>query len=155
MTIRLSTFVRNEMLGTNGFSSIFENGVIEIRSGSQPSTADSAATGTLLGIVTVNGGVFTPDSPTNGLTFSTPSGGVINKAENENWQWTGLVRGIAGWFRLKGNAPDDGSADSEFEYARMDGSIGSSGADMLMANLTVEVGAPDAITQFRYTLPAS
>jgi len=52
MTIKLSTGLRHAMEGALGLAGAFRNGSIEIRTGSQPSTADSAVTGTLLGVVT-------------------------------------------------------------------------------------------------------
>ena len=60
MAIRLSTGLRNNLAGTTGFASTFANGVIEIRTGTQPASADNAASGTLLGIVTLASGAFTP-----------------------------------------------------------------------------------------------
>lgn len=58
--IRLSTGLRTNLAGTTGFASTFANGVIEIRTGTQPTSADSAASGTLLGLVTIASGPFTP-----------------------------------------------------------------------------------------------
>ena len=155
MTIRLSTFTRNGMLAGSGFKTLFAHGCIEIRSGPQPTDADSAATGTLLGLVTVGAGSFTPGTSTNGLTFDNPVAGTISKAAAENWQWVGIADGIAGWFRLRGNPADAGAADPSFTLARMDGSIANSGADLLMSNVQIATGAPDAITQFAWTLLAS
>lgn len=52
MTVRQSTGLRNALCGNDGFSKIFINGEIRIYSGTQPASADAAATGTLLGVVT-------------------------------------------------------------------------------------------------------
>lgn len=51
MTVRLSTGLRNMLCGRQGFSSIFTQGEIRIYSGTQPVSADAAATGALLGVV--------------------------------------------------------------------------------------------------------
>ncbi len=55
MAIRLSTGLVNKMLAEGSFKSIFANGVIDIYTGSQPASADTAATGTKLVQVTLAG----------------------------------------------------------------------------------------------------
>ena len=51
MTIRLSTGARNGLAQGMGFGGMFNRGVIQIWSGTQPASADAAATGTLLATV--------------------------------------------------------------------------------------------------------
>ena len=152
MTIRLSTGLRTSMMGTQGFSEIFANGVIEIRSGSQPTNADSAATGTLLGTVTIAHGAFTPGTATNGLTWATPASGAVSKS-TDLWQFVGLTTGNAGWFRLKGNALDTGALSTTLP--RLDGSIGSTGADMNLSTLAISDNAVTTIDSFTVTFPAA
>ena len=53
MTIRLSTGLRNAVTGTLGFAGALAKGTIEIYTGTQPTSADAAITGTLIGIVTL------------------------------------------------------------------------------------------------------
>ena len=151
MTIRLSTKLRDNLAGTTGFSATFANGVIEIYSGAQPATADSAVTGTLLGTVTLNSGAFTPGTATNGLTFAAASGGSVSKSGV--WSFNGVATGTAGWFRLKGNAVDAGGASTTLP--RLDGSIATSGGDMNISNLSIAVGAPNTVDTFTWTQPAS
>jgi len=150
MTVRLSTQLRNNLAGTTGFAATFENGVIEIYSGTQPATADSAVTGTLLGTVTLASGAFTPGSPTNGLTWGTATGGTV--AKSGTWSFNGVAAGTAGWFRLKGNAVDSGVLSTTLP--RLDGSIATSGADMNLSNLSIVIGAPSTIDSFSFTIPA-
>ena len=152
MTTRHSTGLRNLMLSTAGFTEIFANGIIEIYSGAQPASADNAATGTLLGTVTKAGGAFTPGTSTNGLTWGTPSAGVVSKS-TDLWQFTGVAAGTAGWFRLKGNALDDNLSSTTLP--RLDGSIASSGGDMRVATVSIVTGAPNAVHIFKLTLPAT
>lgn len=77
MTIRLSTGLRNNIVGPKGVGASFANGIIEIRTGSQPSTADSAATGTLLGTVTLNSGAYTAETRASAtITLSGSSGSI-------------------------------------------------------------------------------
>jgi hypothetical protein len=54
MTLRYSTYARNFMAGYGSFKDAFQNGRIEIYSGTQPTTADAAVTGTLLCTITDN-----------------------------------------------------------------------------------------------------
>ena len=150
MTVRLSTQLRTNLAGSTGFASTFANGVIEIYSGTQPATADSAVTGTLLGTVTLGSGAFTPGVATNGLTFNAAAGGAVSKSGV--WSFNGAAAGTAGWFRLKGNAADAGAVSTVLP--RMDGSIATSGGDLNMSNIAITVGAPNTIDTFTFTLPS-
>lgn len=149
MTVRLSTGLATLLCGTSGFAEVFEKGIIEIRTGAQPATADAAATGTLLGTVTLASGAFTPGEPTNGLTFAAPANGAVSKTGT--WSFNGVAIGTAGWFRLKGNAPDNDALSTTLP--RLDGSIAVSGADMNLSNISITVGAPTTIDSFTYTQP--
>ena len=130
---------------------ILQNGVIEIRSGSQPADADTAASGTLLGTMTVSSGAFSAGSETNGLEFGTATGGYIEKASSETWSMTAIASGTAGHFRFKGNATDAGGASTTLP--RIDGSIGTSGADLNMSSTSITSGSTYTIDSFKFTLP--
>lgn len=149
MTVKLSTGLRDKMLNGGaggGLKGSLAGGFINIYSGPQPLTADTAATGTLLGTVTESG-----DGAT-GLNFDTASGGVIAKAVLETWKFTGLAAGTAGWFRFY---PATGNpATTSTSEARIDGSIASSGADVNLNNVSIAVGSPNTIDLFAFTLPA-
>lgn len=153
MTMRLSTATQNGMLKDKGFKEQFSDGVIEFYSGPQPADADNAIQGTLLGYVTQDGGAFTPGSATNGLNFDDPANGIINKAAAEDWEFTGIAVGTIGWGRLKGNATDAGAGADTTHY-RVDFSVGISGADLNLANITVVVGTPITVNSFAVTLPS-
>lgn len=150
MTVRLSTGLRTLMAGTTGFGTAFANGVIEVRTGAQPSTADGAASGTLLGTITLNSGAFTPGSPTNGLTFNAAASGAVTKSGV--WSFVGVAEGVAGWFRLKANAVDGGGTSTS--AVRMDGSVASAGSDLNLSNITVAIGSPNTVDSFTFTIPA-
>lgn len=60
--MRYSTGFRNAIAAGYGWRDVLKNCVIKIYSGTQPTTADSAATGTLLGIYTPAGGAFTGET---------------------------------------------------------------------------------------------
>lgn len=150
MTIRFSTGLRNNLAGSTGFAGTFEKGVIEIYTGTQPTTADAAVVGTLLGTMTLASGAFTPGSPTNGLTFAAAADGAVSKTGV--WSFVGVAAGTAGWFRLKGNATDTGGVSTILP--RMDGSCATSGADLNISNIVIAVGAPNTCDTFVYTQPA-
>ena len=75
MTIRLATQTRNDL--ATEFKDAFDGGVIRIFTGPQPIGADSAETGTLLGIVTKASGAHTAEvSAVGSLTIAGTSGSV-------------------------------------------------------------------------------
>ena len=150
MTVRLSTALRTNLAGALGFAATFANGIIEVRSGSQPASADAAATGTLLGTVTLNSGAFTPGTATNGLTFAAAANGAVSKSGV--WSFNGVAAGTAGWFRLKANALDNDALSTTLP--RLDGSIATSGADMNLSNIAIAIAAPTTVDSFTWTQPA-
>ena len=150
MSVRLSTKLRTNLAGTTGFAATFANGIIEVRTGTQPATADSAATGTLLGTITLNSGAFVAGTATNGLTFAAAANGAVSKSGV--WSFNGLAAGTAGWFRLKGNALDNDALSTTLP--RLDGSIATSGADLNLSNIAISIGAPNTVDSFTFTFPA-
>lgn len=149
MSFRLSTGLRNKVLdgGTSGgFKGSLNLGKIAILTGTQPTSPDNPATGTLLGTVTVNGAG-------TGLTFDASSAGVLSKAAAEAWKFTGLADGTAGWFRFY--EAGDTITNSSSTAARLDGSIGTSGAELNLTNLSILTGQVNTIDTFTITQPAS
>lgn len=78
MTLRFSTALRNNLAGNKGFASTFAKGSINIYSGTQPSTADSAVTGTLLGTVTLSSGALTQETRASQTITVAGASGSIN-----------------------------------------------------------------------------
>lgn len=147
MTVRLSTGLRAAMLngGTEGgMKGALSGGTIRIYSGPQPISADAPATGTLLGIVTVDGAG-------GGLHFDTSTDGTLSKAAAEDWKFKGIAAGTAGWFRFTadGGFPDINSSVE----ARIDGTIATSGGDVSITNVAITVGSPNTVDVFTFTLP--
>ena len=91
MALRLSTGLRQALLGTADFRTEFTGCFINIYTGAQPASADDAATGTLLAKLYSN-------YPTNtlGLSFDAPVLGVISKAAAETWSNAAAASGTAG-----------------------------------------------------------
>lgn len=77
MTIRISTGARNATATTLGLLGAFNKGSIRIYSGTQPATADAAATGTLLGTVTLSSGALTQETQASQtITIAGSSGSI-------------------------------------------------------------------------------
>jgi hypothetical protein len=152
MTIRASTGIRDAMMGTVGHNGALANGVLDIYSGAQPASADAAITGTLLARITLDGGAFTPGSPTNGLNWDTPSNGSVSKPGADTWSGVGLAAGTAGWARFKGNAADnDGTSTT---LPRVDFSVGKTSGDIRIPNINIAIGDPVIVNDATMTLPA-
>jgi hypothetical protein len=119
-----STALKNLMLMT-GVGNVFDGGVLEIRSGTQPTNADTAPQGSLLSSIIL---------PTP--AFSAASAGQRVKAG----VWEDLsadATGTAAWFRLR-TSTDLGSTNTT--DVRLDGTIGvTAGLFDLVANTTAIV----------------
>lgn len=261
MTIRQSLGLRNHLQSSGSFRSAFNGGKLEVRSGSQPATADLAPTGTLLVTFTVSSGAHTAEvratgtatlagsagsitgmtvagrelmsgsvafdtsltvtaaavaaninrnskaghwkasssgavvtitapvgdgaawnsigtlittgtggltstdvnvgtavagvDSVNGLKFEPASAGSLVKLASQTW--TGVVAnsGTAGWFRLKGPVADNDSDDTTNNlFARLDGSVAVSGADMNLTSTTLTAAATETLASFTPTEPA-
>lgn len=147
MALKLSTGCAKKMLDTGSFKTVFNLCKINIYSGSQPATPDSAATGTLLCTITVSGGG-------TGLTWNAAAvANAIDKNSGETWSGTVLADGTAGWFRAyeAGGTP----AGASTTEARFDGSVATSGADMNLGTLTLSTGATFTLTAGTFTIPLS
>lgn len=257
MTLRLSTGTRNALASGIGFGALFNKGSINIYTGTQPTNADAAATGTLLGVVTLGGGALTQEvqaagsltlsggggsvdtvtvngfniipntpvpyngsvnqtaldlaaainragyylasatgssgvvtlkalpgtgavhntyavsatsttlsvgtfvamsggvNPVNGLLFTDAANGAVTKMGS--WSFTGLSVSTqtAGWFRLQGSTVDAGGLATAAPWpARVDGSVGTSGADLLLSNISIALGQVTTVDTFSLTVPA-
>ena len=148
MAIRLSTGLRQAILGTNPVSTEMDECVLNLYSGTQPSSADSApgGTSTLLVSITVDGGA-------TGLTFDAPVAGVLSKAAAETWEGTAVATGTVGWFRMYESGGDP-SVLSTTE-SRIDGTVATSGGDVNISSTAITSGANQTVTDFDITMPAS
>ncbi len=78
MTIRLSTGLRNNLVGAVGLSASFAGGTLEIFSGTQPISADSAETGTLLGTVSIASATWVQETSASATLTIGGSAGSVN-----------------------------------------------------------------------------
>lgn len=132
MALKMSTGLCNKLHDTNPTKTIFNLGFMKIYAGSAPATADAAVTGTLLCTVSNN-------STGTGLTFeASASGGTLPKKSSETWSGTNGASGTATHFRLV--AAGDTGALSTTE-ARVQGTIGTGGTDMVVGNPALTSGA--------------
>ena len=130
---------------------VFQDGELRIYSGSQPSSPDAAVSGTLLLEISESAAAWAAGAFANGLEFGDAASGAISKAAAEIWQDAGIAAGTAGWFRFIANPADAGAASTTLP--RIDGSVGTSGADLNMSSTTITVGATYTIDTFTLTLP--
>src|SRR5687768_3042374 len=98
-------------------------GKLRIYTGSQPASANDAATGTLLAEFTLADPAFG-----NSATGTATASAIADT--------TGLAAGDAGWFR----ALDSNSTTC------IDGSVGTSGQDLNLNTLTVSIGVNVSVT---------
>ena len=148
MAIRLSTGARNKLVGTDGqgFGELFNNGVLDIYTGAQPSSADAVETGTKLARISSTSGTAAED----GLKFGTTGSGVLTIGTPA---WTGLVLvdGVAGWFRFYGSGGVAGASNTAI---RFDGAVGVSGSDLDLTHTSLKAGAVITINAANVTQPA-
>lgn len=79
MTMRLSTGLRNFLAKEGSVNGALNNGLIEIYTGAQPATPDAAPTGTLLTVISNEGGAVTSEVLATGtLTLTAGAGGELN-----------------------------------------------------------------------------
>lgn len=141
-TALFDTAVAEESL--DGFIEIMRGCQCNVYTTARPATADAAATGTLLATVTLNSGA-------DGLTFTESSNGVVSKPGADVWSGSILESGEAAWFRFYEHGDDPTQLSTT--AARFDGSIGTSGADMIVGSTTLTQNLVFTITGFDYTAP--
>jgi len=106
-------------------------------------------------ITTVDSNLSGGVDSVNGLDLSVAANGSITKDSGQTWSGVNANTGTAGWFRFYSALVDDGSADSAAEDYRIDGSIGTSGADMNLSSTSLVATATTTISTFTPTEPAS
>jgi len=128
MTVRLDLSIRNEIV--DEVVSTLGIGTLKIYTGTQPASADSAATGTLLVSILFDNGMTTASNGSSDLSIPPESG-------------TAVASGTAGWGRL------------ERSGLNIDGSVATSGGDFTINTTTITTGDSISLTAFTLTQPAS
>jgi hypothetical protein len=146
MAIKVSSGLRNKMLVTGSFKATMDGGSLKIYSGTVPTDADQAATGTLLVTITNN-------STGTGVTFATTATtGVVTKTVAEVWSGVVGTGGVASYYRLV--ATGDTAALSTTE-ARVQGLVSTAGADLNMSSTTLVAAATQTIDYYSMALPTA
>jgi len=100
-------------------------GIIAVYTGTQPTSANDAESGTLLGYYTVAGGAFVPGVNTNGILLADAVSGTLNGVPGAlvglhstmtNVKCTPLVSGTAGWVRFYDNAMVTGASTTAVRF---------------------------------------
>ena len=124
---------------------IFEYAVLGIYGGAIPADADLAETGTLIGWLTVDSLPFVPGSPTNGLVWGPPAGGICPKSSSEIWSFVPLVTMEITWARLYTNTVVTGYSTVE---KRIDYLCGAASGDLQFSVLLATQGQVRTIDLF-------
>lgn len=154
MAVRTSTGFAEAILGPNAFDILMQDGVIEVRSGTQPASADLGATGTLLGRITRDGGAWTAGLPDNGLRVYREGRAAI-KEPSHVWTLTGIATGTAGWFRWLPNLADPGGVSTT--AVRIDGAIAPLASEgdyqLFLPSVAITSSSEIDISDWWYALP--
>jgi len=148
----VSTGLASRILTGTRFQDAMLNGCIQIRSGAPPLTADDAASGTLLGVITRDGAAWAAGSPAGGLQWAN-AGRYMQQAPGHTWVLKGLATGTAGHFRVLANTLDD--EDLSADAARIDGAIaliGTTAADLYVPSLDITPATSRQVDLFWITL---
>lgn len=95
-------------------------------------------------------------SPVNGLLFGISVDGVLGKSATQTWSGAAVATATAGWFRLLGSVADAGASDAANKVLlRLDGNVGTSGANLNLTSTAIVNAAVQTITVFNVTEPAA
>lgn len=132
MATRLLAATANAM--ADAACALCNGGSIEIRTGAQPATAATAASGTLLA-------TFTLPNPAYGAAAN----GVATLDADPDLEVNGVADGTAGWFRVKtsgGTTVRDGAITAT-----------GGGGQLELSSTTIQTGVPVRITAGTFTQP--
>ena len=139
----------------NGLKTGYANGCLAIYgNAAAPAAATDALTGTRLGLVTLNGGAFTPGEPTNGLNFDSPALGVLQKPNSAVWKFKGTAAGIATYGVFLPNAGDPGAIITDLNtFPRMICKVGNVKGTLILSNTEIVVGAEYTVDDLTIDFP--
>ena len=147
MTIKASTGLRNKLLDTSPLRTLFNLGFLNLYAGPVPSSADDAIVGgthTLLCQISNN-------NTSTGITFaSSASNGAIVKNLSETWSKAAAATGSASFYRLVSSSDTAASSTTE---ARLQGAVGTSGADLNLTTTSLNATTVYTIDTFSVSLP--
>lgn len=148
MTIKVSTGLRNSMLDTESFKASLDDGYMRIYGGAEPASADDAESATVLVDITDASQVLGAGT---GIDFAaSAAAGVLSKDGVQVWSGVISTGGTATHFRLLEQADGGGSSSTD---KRVQGSIGTAGADLNLSSVALVATATQTIDAFSVTLP--
>jgi len=124
MVTRVSDAARTNQV--NGHTAALNGGYLEIRTGTQPATVATAASGTLLGTLTLSATAFAPASG-----GSAAANAITGDSSAD-------ATGTAGWFR----------AYTSGGVAYSDGAVGTSGAELNLNSTSIVAGGTINVTSW-------
>jgi hypothetical protein len=127
MTIRFNSATRD--LITNAITATMGSATLKIYTGTQPATAGTAATGTLLVDIVLAG-------------FNASATGVATLVTSPPVQGIAVATGTAGWARLTDLTNN------------IDGSVGTSATDFIINTVSIVNGGTVTLTNCTITQPA-
>lgn len=146
MTLLASTGLRNQLLTQDSLQTVLAYGCLKIYAGTVPSTADaSLGSATLLCTITSSG------TGVGILLSSTATSGAVPKAPGEVWSGANVASGTATFFRHV-LLSDDGTSSTT--QPRLQGTIATSAADMIMTSTSLTAAAITTIDSYSVTWPA-
>jgi len=133
MANNLKTSIVSRNAELDALAVLANSGKLRIYDGSQPATPETAISGqNLLAELTMNA-----------TAFGAASGGVITAGAITS-DTAADATGTASWYRL---LKSDGTT------VLWDGSVGTSGSDLNMNSVAIQINAQVSISSFTYTLP--
>lgn len=143
---KFSTGLRTDMLDTATFKALMDGGVLNIYGGvAPPDSANDAVPGAATLIVTL-----TDDGGSGGLNWGDAEDSVIAKATAQTWRGENQATAEALWFRFVADG-DDGSEDADSH--RVQGTVGTVSADLLLGNTTLTNGENFTLNFFSIAFP--
>lgn len=128
--------------GLDAITTLLNGGNIEIRTGTQPATVATAATGTVLGVLPLNATAF------GAATTASPSVATANAITSDT---TADASGTAGWFRAYRSAGNGSTAI-------IDGTITTTAVgtgQLLLDDTNIVAGGTIAITSWTISMPTA
>lgn len=86
------------------------------------------------------------------LQFSRPSSGIVYQPSGESWFGTNVATGVATFFRIV--RPNDDGSNSTTAF-RIQGTVGTSGADMNLTSTTFTSGAVTSLSSASFEIKAT
>lgn len=146
MALKASTGLRTKLLDTGSLKDIMDLGFIKMYAGTVPATADDAIPGgaTLVTTISVN-------SAGTGISFDAAAvAGTLSKDPAEVWSGVNASASTVTFYRHVA-VGDDGTASTT--QARLQGTIGTAGADMNLSSVNLANGATQTIDYYSVTQP--